>query len=67
MICSSLNLLFFLSVILHDLTDFSTSNWYAGRGAGRMSELARDCPGDSGQLIASKLAPTQGYMNATCN
>jgi hypothetical protein len=28
-------LLFFMSVILHDLTDFSTLDWYGWRGAGR--------------------------------
>ena len=34
MICSSLNLLFFMSVILHGLTDFSTLSWYGLKGAG---------------------------------
>jgi hypothetical protein len=28
MICSSVYLLFFMSVILHGLTDFSTLSWY---------------------------------------
>ena len=35
MICSSLYLLFFMSVILHKLTDFSTKPWYGLWGAGQ--------------------------------
>jgi len=34
MICSSVYLLFFMSAILHGLTDFSTFNWYGWSGAG---------------------------------
>jgi hypothetical protein len=36
MICSSLYLLVFMSVILHKLTDFSTFNWYGLWGAGHV-------------------------------
>ncbi len=39
MICSSLYLLFFMSVILHKLTDFSTFSsiaWHGLEGAGHM-------------------------------
>jgi hypothetical protein len=39
MICSSVNLLFFMSVILHDLTDFSTLDWYGWRGAGHLMPM----------------------------
>jgi hypothetical protein len=35
MICSSVYLLFFMSAILHGLTDFSTFNWYGWTGAGQ--------------------------------
>src|SRR5882757_8680029 len=34
MICSWLNLLVFMSVILHKMADFSSSGWYGWRGAG---------------------------------
>ena len=41
MICSSVNLLFFMSVILHGLTDFSTLDWYGWRGAGQLLKRER--------------------------
>ena len=40
MICSSVYLLFFMSVILHGLTDFSTFRWYGWVGAGHKVDAA---------------------------
>ena len=50
MICSSLYLLFFMSVILHGLTDFSTSDWYGQRGAGHSQIMA----GKQSQLTGTR-------------
>jgi hypothetical protein len=43
MICSSVNLLFFMSVILQGLTDFSTLSWYGWQGAGHSYPMHGFC------------------------
>lgn len=51
MICSSLNLLFYMSVIPHGLTDFATSHWYGWQGAGQIQICCGDGCRECGVLV----------------